>query len=110
MLHLFHMDITNVDMRCYICCKCFRGMLQVYVSSVSDVLDVCFIYVFWTHVASVFIWMLHMFHTYIACVLFGCCVWLQWFSSVFQMFFFKCFRSIFRVFQLPSDICCNCCI
>jgi len=29
------------------------------------------------NVAIMFIWMLHMFHTYVACVLFGCCVWLQ---------------------------------
>jgi hypothetical protein len=56
-----------------------QGMLQVYVSSVSDVSEVCFIRVFRTHVASVFIWMLHMSHIYVACVLFGCYVWLQWF-------------------------------
>jgi hypothetical protein len=76
-------------------------MLQAYVSSVSDVSGVCFICVFWTHVARVFIWMLHMFCTYVACVLFRCCVWLQWFSSVFQVFFssvseacFKCFNCL----------------
>jgi hypothetical protein len=39
-------------------CNCFRGTLQAYVLSV---LDVCFICVFRTHVACVFIWMLHMF-------------------------------------------------
>jgi hypothetical protein len=45
--------------------------------------------------------MLHMFHTYVACVLFGCCVWLQWFLSVFQGCFssvsetcFKCFNCL----------------
>jgi hypothetical protein len=81
-------------------------MLQEYVSSVSEV---CFICIFRTHVASVFIWMLHMFHTYVACVLIGSCIWLQWFSSVFRCFF-KCFRSMFQVFQLSSDVCCNCCI
>jgi hypothetical protein len=73
----------------------------VYVSSVSGVSEVCFICVFQTHVASVFIWMLHMFHTYVACVLFDVCVWLQWFSSVFQVFFsivseacFKCLNCL----------------
>jgi hypothetical protein len=30
--------------------------------------------------------MLHMFQTYVACVLFGCCVWLQWVSSAFKVF------------------------
>jgi hypothetical protein len=77
-------------------------MLQAYVSSVSVVLDVCFkcvdvdvAYVatvahvcckrlfpmfhlfFQTYVASVFIWMLHMFHTYVASILSVCCVCLQ---------------------------------
>jgi hypothetical protein len=79
-------------------------MLQAYVLSVSDVLEVYFISVFQTHVASVFIWMLHMFYTYVACVLFDVCVWLQWFSSVseavssvFQTYVatvvFECFKS-----------------
>jgi hypothetical protein len=26
---------------CYICCKCFRGILQVFVQNISFVLDVC---------------------------------------------------------------------
>jgi hypothetical protein len=50
MLHLFHMNVVKVDQG--ICCNCFRGMLQAYVSSVSEV---CFIYVFRMHVARVFI-------------------------------------------------------
>jgi hypothetical protein len=55
------------------CCNSMFRVFQMYASSVF----------FRMHVAIVFIWMLHMFHTYVACVLFGCCVWLQWFSSVF---------------------------
>jgi hypothetical protein len=35
--------------------------------------------------------MLYIFHTYVVCVLFRCCVWLQWFSM--------CFRCVFQVFQ-----------
>jgi hypothetical protein len=66
MLHLFHMNVAKYIERCYICCNCFIGMLQVYVSSVSDISEVCFIFAFQTHVTSVFIWMLHMFHTYVA--------------------------------------------
>jgi hypothetical protein len=69
--------------------------------SVSDVSEVCFICVFRTHVAIVFIWMLHIFHAYMACVLFGCCVWLQWFTGVFHVCFssvseayFKCFNCL----------------
>jgi hypothetical protein len=40
---------------------------------------------------SVFIWMLHIFHTYVACVLFGCCVFQVCFSSVSEACF-KCFN------------------
>jgi hypothetical protein len=68
-------------------------MLQWLYTYVTKVCYPCFICVFWTHVASVFIWMLHMFHIYVACVLSGCCVWLQWFSSVFRCFF-KCFNCL----------------
>jgi hypothetical protein len=93
MLQLFHMDVAKVDRGCCTCCNCFRGMLQAYVLSVSDVSEVCFICGFRTHVASVFIWISHMFHTYVACVLFGYCVWLQWFSSVLEACF-KCFNCL----------------
>jgi hypothetical protein len=43
-----------------------------------------------TYVASMFIWMLHIFHTYVASILSGCCVCCTWFSSVFRCFC-KCF-------------------
>jgi hypothetical protein len=50
-----------------------------------------------------------MFHTYVACVIrilhMGC--------NGFQVCFgcvFKCFISMFQVFQLPLDVCCNHCI
>jgi hypothetical protein len=61
-------------------------MLQCLYTYVAKVCYECFIYVFWTYVASVFIWMLHMFYTYVACILFGCCVCLQ--------SFFRCFSSV----------------
>jgi hypothetical protein len=48
---------------------------------------------------SVFIWMLHMFQIYVACVLFGCCVWLSWFSSVFQVFFSSVSEACFKYFN-----------
>jgi hypothetical protein len=47
------------------------------------------------YVANVFIWMLHMFHTYVAIVLFGCCVCVamvfKWLSCVFCVSY-ACFR------------------
>ena len=44
MLLLFYMDFAKVDQECCICCKCFRGMLQVFqrfVQNISSILDVC---------------------------------------------------------------------
>ena len=76
---MFHADVAKVERN-----------VAMLVHEVASVSSQCFIYFFQTYVAIVFIWMLHMFHTYVACVLFGCCVWSQWFSSVF----FKCFKCL----------------
>jgi hypothetical protein len=74
----------------------FRGMLQcfiwmlhmcVYVASVSKVRCKCFwgllkiFYMFQTYVTSVLIWMLHMFHPYIAII---CSKYFSCFSSMLQ--------------------------
>jgi hypothetical protein len=46
MLQLVHMDVAKVDWRCCtcsVCCKCFRGILEVFqrfVQNISSVLDV----------------------------------------------------------------------
>jgi hypothetical protein len=54
-------------------------MLQVFIPNVSSV--------FHRYVASVFVCMLHMFHTYVDSVLFGCCIsFLNGFSSVLGFF------------------------
>ena len=62
---------------------CIR-MFQASIPNVS--------FVFQTYVASVFIWMLHMFHAYVASILSGCCVCVA--------MVFKCFS---RVFASVSD-------
>jgi hypothetical protein len=59
-----------------ICCNGCTYMLQASVLNVSSIF-------FQRYVAYVFIWMLHMFHTYIASVLSGCHVC---FTMVFQVF------------------------
>jgi hypothetical protein len=79
-------------------------MLQASISNVSSVfLDVCckcvyldqmFHLFFQTYVASVFIWMLHMFHKYIANILSRCCVC-----------FIMVFKCISCVFINISDAC-----
>ena len=79
-MQVFHMDVAKVDqdvakvdwavayvaMVVHVCCKH---------SNVSSV--------FQTYVASVFIFMLHMFHTYVASVLSGFCICLQWLQVFF---------------------------
>jgi hypothetical protein len=52
---------------CCICCNDCTRILQVSIPNVSSVF-------FHTYVANVFIWLLHMFHTYIVSVLSGCCM------------------------------------
>jgi hypothetical protein len=92
-----------------VCFTCFKGMLQVFHSDVTKVdrnvayvamvVHVCckllfliFHLFFQTYVANVFIWVLHMFHTYVASVLSGRCVC---FTIVFQVF-----SGVLQVFQM----------
>jgi hypothetical protein len=80
-------------------------MLQASVRNVLVVLDGC---------CTCFIWVLHMFHTYVTSVLFGCCMcftlMLQVFhSDVAYVFntFPSCFRCMLQVFQLFSTYVTN---
>jgi hypothetical protein len=77
-------------------------MLQWLYTYVAKVYYQCFIYVFWMYIASVFIWMWHMFYTYITCVLSVLLRMIAMFSSFFQVF------QKHEVFHLPSNVCCNC--
>ena len=72
---MFNADVTKVDrdvayvaMVVHVCCKSLFQMFHRF---------------FQTYVASVFIWMLHMFHKYVASILSGCCVY---FTIVFKCF------------------------
>jgi hypothetical protein len=73
---------------CILCCNDYTRMLQAYVPNVSSGF-------FLTYVASVFIWMLQMFHTYVASVLSGYCICFAMDLQVFLEFFCKCFRHMF---------------
>jgi hypothetical protein len=85
MLQVFHTNVAKVDWGC--CNGCIRT-LQVSVPNVSFVFsDVCCKCVLSRCCICV--------HTYVVSVLSGYYVYLQWFSSVFRCFFFKCFRSMF---------------
>jgi hypothetical protein len=88
---VFQMDVAKVDrdvtyvaiaMVVHVCCKHLFPMF----------------YCFRTYIVSVFIRMLYMFHTYVASVLFRCCVCLQWFSNVFQVFFVSISEACFKCF------------
>ena len=105
MLHMFHTYAACVLSGCLYGCNGFQGFLGVFYvfhKHVSNVLEVRLICVFRTHVAIVFIWMLHVFYLDVA---YGCNGF-----HVFSGIFSKCFRSMFQVFHLPLDVCCNCCI
>jgi hypothetical protein len=89
MLQVFHTDVAKGGSGCYICCNGCTRMFQASVPNVS--------FVFHTHVASVFIWMLHMFHTYVTSVLCAYCICLQWFLF-FQVFFASVSVACFKFF------------
>jgi hypothetical protein len=78
MLQMFHVDVVKVDwdvaMTIHVCCKRLFQMFQLFQTDVAHVLFGCCIRLtlmlqllhpdvtcFHTYVASVFIWMLHMF-------------------------------------------------
>jgi hypothetical protein len=68
-------DVAYVAIPMHVCCKCLFKIFHLF---------------FHKYVASVFIWMLRMFHTYVTSVLFGCCICLamafQVFSGFLQLF------------------------
>ena len=85
-------------------------MLQEFAQNVSSVLEVC---------CKCFIWMLHIhasckhmfqvFHTYVAVVSSGCCVYLNGYTC------FQVFSGVLQVFQIYvanvsaiSNVCCKC--
>ena len=77
MFQVFYMDFAKVDrdvayvaIVVHVCCKLLFPMFLF----------------FQMHVASVFIWMLYIFYTYVASVLSGCYVCLQWFQVFLQVF------------------------
>ena len=85
---MLHTDVAKVDWDvAFVVMVCTR-MLQASVTNVSSV--------FQMYAASVFIWMLHIFHTYVASVLSECCVCftmvLRCFSGVFESVLDACFK------------------
>jgi hypothetical protein len=80
---VFHTDAAKVDRDVVYAAMVCTSMLQASIPSVPSVFQIYF--------ASVFIWMLHMFHAYVASVLSGYCVC---FVMVLRCFC-KCFKRMF---------------
>jgi hypothetical protein len=99
---VFHTNVAKVDRRCCICCNSCTRMLQVSVLNVSPVFsDVC--------CKCVYLDVAYVSHICCKCFI----LTLRMFAMVFKRFsgvFCKYFRSMFQVFHLSSDVCCNCCI
>jgi hypothetical protein len=83
---VFHADVVKIDrvvaMVVYACCKLLFPVFLLF---------------FQAYVACVFIWMLHMFHTYVVSVLSRYCicfaVFFKVFLQVFQMRFSRMFQK-----------------
>jgi hypothetical protein len=115
LFQVYHLDVVKLDLKCRICCSDNISMLQTYVSSVSNVSDVCFkcvhldvAYVAMT-LTPMFIRLfqvVHMFHTYVANVSSFAKVDLDFayatmpihacFNRTFK--YFICFRRILQMF------------
>jgi hypothetical protein len=78
MLQLFHMDVAKVDR---------KVAHVVYVASASEAYCKCFIgsfkmfHLFHKYVASILIWTLYIFHTYVATIYSKC---FNWFGFMLQ--------------------------
>jgi hypothetical protein len=91
---VFHIDIAKVDrdvayiaMAVHICCKLLFPIFDLF---------------FQTYVAIVFIWMLHMFHTYVVSIYLYVRYVLQWFQ-VQVLHLSGCFKSRSRIASSSSS-------
>ena len=102
MFQLFHADVVKVDrdvayvaMVVHVCCKRLFLMFHLF---------------FQMYVGSVFIWMLHMFNSYVASIYLDVAYVLQWLLSVSCVCFLSVSDACFKHFYLCSYVCCKRCI
>jgi hypothetical protein len=90
-------DVAYVTMVVHVCCKLLFPMFHLF---------------FQTYVASVFIWMLCMVHTYVASVLFRCCVCFyngfKCFSGVFANVLDACFKCFINLQMYVASVVYGC--
>jgi hypothetical protein len=100
MLQVFHMDVAKVD------------QVVTYVVMVVHVCKLLFpmFHLFSRRMSQVCLFdVAYVSHIYCKCSS-RCCVY---FCNGFKCFFWcfcKCFRCMFQLFQMPSDVYCKCCI
>ena len=119
---MFHLDVACVLSGCCKsrsgCCTCCNGythMLQASVSNASVVSDG------W---CTCFIWVLHIFHTYVAIISSACCIYFHTYVAsvsyrccicfaIATHMFPSCFRCMLQVFQLfrtyVANVSSKCC-
>jgi hypothetical protein len=82
-------DVAYIAIVIHVCCK---RLFQMF-------------HLFSNYVASIFLDVAYVPHKCVASVLSRCCIYLQWLSSIFQVFqicykSFSCFGRILQVFRL----------
>jgi hypothetical protein len=101
MLQVFCIDVAKVDWDICIRCNGYTCMLQAFVSNVSSIFSYACCKCFYLDVT-------YVLHICLQVFLSGCRTYMfcNDFSSVLDIFR-KCFRRMFQVFHLSSDICCK---
>ena len=96
MFQVFYMYVASVSceccktrLGCCICCNGYTHMLQASVPNISDVSDGC---------CTCFVWMFHMFHTYVA----------SFFYLGVAYVSHLCCKCFIRMLHMFSHICCKC--
>ena len=98
---MFRMDVAKVDrdvayvaMVVHVCCTCLFPMFHQFLQ---------------TYVASVFIWMLHIFHIYVAMFYLNVAYVCNGFQVFFGFFLPMCQTHVLSVSSV-FFLCCKCCI
>jgi hypothetical protein len=97
---VFHMDVAKIDrdvahvaMVVHICCKCLVQMFHL---------------LFQAYVANVLIWMLHIFHIYVARVCSNCfAISVLCCNKYFHVVSYKCFMWMFHMFHAHVASVCS---
>jgi hypothetical protein len=100
------MHVASVLCGCYKsrsgCCICCNGYTHILQASVPNVSIISYIR------CTCFMWVLHMFHTYIASVSSGCCICFTYNMQGFHLDVAYVLQWLHMCFSRVSDVCCTC--